>query len=214
MIILDTPMHQGQRNDLCASLQERGINDQEVLRAMAKIPRHAFLESSFHQYAYRDQAFPIAAGQTISQPSTVAWQSQLLQVRPRMKVLEIGTGSGYQAAVLCELGVRLYTIERQKELFNFSKSMLGNLGYRAEQKYGDGFKGMPAFAPFDRIIVTCGAPWVPKALLTQLNSGGRMVIPVGDSQQKMVLIHKLSDGTFKQEILGDAAFVPMLKDRE
>ena len=185
-----------------------------MLEAMNKIPRHLFLESSFHQHAYQDKAFPIAADQTISHPSTVAWQSELLELGQGMKVLEIGTGSGYQAAVLCQLGVKLFSIERQKALFDFAKKMLTYLGYRAELKFGDGFKGMPIFAPFDRIIVTCGAPFVPKALLAQLIEGGVMIIPVGEGTQKMVKITKQSDGSFVQKVLGDAAFVPMLKDRE
>ena len=185
-----------------------------MLEAMNKIPRHLFLESSFHQHAYQDKAFPIASDQTISHPSTVAWQSELLELVPGMKVLEIGTGSGYQAAVLCQLGVKLFSIERQKALFDFAKKMLTYLGYRAELKFGDGFKGMPMFAPFDRIIVTCGAPFVPKALLAQLTEGGVMIIPVGEGTQKMVKITKQPDGSFVQKVLGDAAFVPMLKDRE
>lgn len=199
---------------MCNHLKERGIAGSEVLEAMYQVPRHQFLESSFHQHAYQDKAFPIAAGQTISHPSTVAWQSQLLEVKSGMKVLEIGTGCGYQAAVLLHLGVKLFTIERQKELFDFSKIQLQRLGLKAEQKYGDGFKGLPVFAPFDRIIVTCGAPYVPKELLNQLAPGGLMIIPVGDEKQKMVRIAKRSDGSFVQKVLGDAAFVPMLKDKE
>src|SRR6056300_2005769 len=210
----DTPIFQGQRKQLCEHLKSEGYASDKVLDAMNRVPRHLFLESGFHQHAYQDKAFPIAAGQTISHPSTVAWQSELLEVKPGMKVLEIGTGSGYQAAVLCELGVKLFTIERQKELFDFAKAMLDVLGYRAEMKYGDGFKGMPVFAPFDRIIVTCGAPYVPKALLGQLLHGGIMIIPVGEGSEKMVRIKKKADGTFVQKLLGDAAFVPMLKDRE
>ena len=199
---------------MCKHLFDKGIAGEVVLEAMMKIPRHEFLESSFHQHAYQDKAFPIAAEQTISHPSTVAWQSELLELKPGMKVLEIGTGCGYQAAVLLHLGVKLFTIERQKELFDFSKTMLKALGLRAEQKFGDGFKGMPIFAPFERIIVTCGAPYVPKALLSQLAVGGIMIIPVGEGTQKMVRIEKMQDGQFVQNVLGDAAFVPMLKDRE
>ena len=199
---------------MCTELKAKGLAGDTVLEAMNKIPRHLFLESSFHQHAYQDKAFPIAADQTISHPSTVAWQSELLELVPGMKVLEIGTGSGYQAAVLCQLGVKLFSIERQKALFDFAKNMLSTLGYRAELKFGDGFKGMPMFAPFDRIIVTCGAPFVPKALLAQLIQGGVMIIPVGEGTQKMVKITKQPDGSFVQKVLGDAAFVPMLKDRE
>ena len=210
----DSPYYQGQRAIMCSDLKAKGLAGEAVLGAMNRIPRHLFLESSFHQHAYQDKAFPIAADQTISHPSTVAWQSELLELRPGMKVLEIGTGSGYQAAVVCELGVKLFSIERQKALFDFSKKMLLQLGYRAELKFGDGFKGMPVFAPFDRVIVTCGAPFVPKALLAQLTAGGIMIIPVGEGTQKMVKITKQSDGSFVQKVLGDAAFVPMLKDRE
>lgn len=210
----DNPYYKGQRAIMCSDLKAKGLAGEAVLGAMNRIPRHLFLESSFHQHAYQDKAFPIAADQTISHPSTVAWQSELLELRPGMKVLEIGTGSGYQAAVLCELGVKLFSIERQKALFDFSKKMLLQLGYRAELKFGDGFKGMPVFAPFDRVIVTCGAPFVPKALLAQLTAGGIMIIPVGEGTQKMVKITKQSDGSFVQKVLGDAAFVPMLKDRE
>ena len=210
----DSPYYQGQRAIMCSDLKAKWLAGEAVLGAMNRIPRHLFLESSFHQHAYQDKAFPIAADQTISHPSTVAWQSELLELRPGMKVLEIGTGSGYQAAVLCELGVKLFSIERQKSLFDFSKKMLLQLGYRAELKFGDGFKGMPVFAPFDRVIVTCGAPFVPKALLAQLTAGGIMIIPVGEGTQKMVKITKQSDGSFVQKVLGDAAFVPMLKDRE
>ena len=210
----DSPYYQGQRAIMCSDLKAKGLAGEAVLGAMNRIPRHLFLESSFHQHAYQDKAFPIAADQTISHPSTVAWQSELLELRPGMKVLEIGTGSGYQAAVLCESGVKLFSIERQKALFDFSKKMLLQLGYRAELKFGDGFKGMPVFAPFDRVIVTCGAPFVPKALLAQLTAGGIMIIPVGEGTQKMVKITKQSDGSFVQKVLGDAAFVPMLKDRE
>jgi len=210
----DSPYYKGQRAIMCSELKAKGLAGDTVLEAMNKIPRHLFLESSFHQHAYQDKAFPIAADQTISHPSTVAWQSELLELGQGMKVLEIGTGSGYQAAVLCQLGVKLFSIERQKALFDFAKKMLTYLGYRAELKFGDGFKGMPIFAPFDRIIVTCGAPFVPKALLAQLIEGGVMIIPVGEGTQKMVKITKQSDGSFVQKVLGDAAFVPMLKDRE
>ena len=214
MKINDNTIFQGQRLSMCNSIKEKGLAGTDVLGAMMKIPRHAFIESGFHQHAYQDKAFPIAAGQTISHPSTVAWQSELLELSPGMKVLEIGTGSGYQASVLCELGAKLYSIERQKELFDFSSEMLSALGYRAELKFGDGFKGMPVFAPFDRVIVTCGAPYVPKALLNQLKVGGIMIIPVGEESQKMVRIQKTGEDTFTQKVLGEAAFVPMLKDKE
>jgi len=176
------------------------------------VPRHAFLESSFLHYAYRDQAFPIGAGQTISQPYTVAFQTQLLQVEPGCKVLEIGTGSGYQAAVLCEMGVRVYTIERQRELYVKAKALLADLGYDPLVFYGDGYKGLPTYGPFDRILVTAGAPAIPPELKFQLICGGRMVIPVGfEDHQEMMLVVRNSETDFSTEKHGAFIFVPMLK---
>lgn len=191
-----------------------GVHDQRVLAAMDKIPRHFFLDAVFTEQAYSNMAFQIGAGQTISQPFTVGFQTQLLMAEKGMSVLEIGTGSGYQTSILCEIGLKVYTIERQRELFINSKKILSSLGYQPRQKYGDGFEGWPAFAPFDRIIITCGAPYVPKELVEQLVPGGRMVIPLGEgAQQKMLLLVKQADGSVVQEEHGDFAFVPMLKSK-
>ncbi len=194
-------------------LINKGISDPAVLRAIQRIPRHLFIDSSFEDYAYQDQAFPIAAGQTISQPYTVAFQSELLAVEPGHKVLEIGTGSGYQAAVLHELGARVYTIERQKELFDITRQMMQKLGYQFVMKYGDGFAGLPSYAPFDRAIVTCGAPHIPQELVNQLREGGRLVIPVGQGSQKMKLVEKLAGGELRVSDHGNFRFVPMLGNR-
>ncbi len=207
----DTYRHKGMRLRLCAELHGKGIVDEAVLQAVAEVPRHLFLESGFVNFAYKDMAFPIAAGQTISQPYTVAYQSQLLEVRKGDKVLEVGTGSGYQAAVLAEMGALLYTIERQYELYRTTKPFLESLGYHIRFYFGDGYKGLPDEAPFDKIIVTAGAPFVPEALLLQLAVGGIMVIPVGDVKQKMIKIVRLSDEEFEQTDMGACAFVPMLE---
>ena len=211
----DLPRHQGQRQQLVALLRSKGIDNERVLAAMARIPRHAFLESSFEEFAYQDVAFPIAAGQTISQPYTVAVQSSALGLPEGAKILEIGTGSGYQAAVLEELGYKVFTIERQKALFDFSKRLLSELGMRRiTQKFGDGYKGLPAFAPFDGILITAAAPELPAELLEQLAPGGVLVVPVGDveSEQRMLRVRRGIDGTWDHEDLGSFRFVPMLKD--
>lgn len=210
----DLPKHKGQRNLLADLLVEKGITNPAVLSAIRTVPRHLFLESSFEQFAYQDKPFPIGAGQTISQPYTVAFQSEQLAVKAGDRVLEVGTGSGYQAAVLCEMGIKVYSIERQKELFDRSSSLLNKLQYRITQKYGDGYKGMPAFAPFRGIVVTAGAPYVPKALLEQLDVGGRLVIPVGENVQVMTVISRISTDKFKKETLGDFKFVPLIKEKE
>lgn len=212
-MIQDTTKHQGQRRKLLASIREKGITDERVLEAMMKVPRHLFLDSSFEQYAYQDKPFPIAAEQTISQPYTVAFQTQLLDLKPGMKVLEIGTGSGYQTAVLLEMGAKVYSIERQIALFHPTKLLLNKLGYRPVLKYGDGYKGLPSFAPFSRILVTAGAPEVPNALLTQLEVGGILVIPVGEKEQQMKRYIKLNEKEFKVENHGAFRFVPMLGDK-
>lgn len=171
-------------------LRGKGVFGDAVLDAMAKVPRHLFLETALDYMAYEDKALPIKCGQTISQPSTVAFQSELLDAKPDMKVLEVGTGSGYQTAVLCAMGLRVFTIERQKELFDISKARLSALRYRAKCFLGDGYAGLPEYSPFDRIIITCGAPEVPQALLDQLKTGGVMVIPVGGTRQEMTRIEK------------------------
>ena len=196
----DTNKHQGLRNQLAKQLQEKGITDENVLNAIKKIPRHLFLNSSFEDFAYQDKAFPIGAGQTISQPYTVAFQTELLQLKEGDKVLEIGTGSGYQTAVLIELKVKVYSIERQQELFRKTKLFLPKIGYNAKSLvFGDGYKGLPEHAPFDKIIITAGAPTIPKTLLGQLKIGGRMVIPVGEDVQTMTVIIRKSDTEFEKE---------------
>ena len=209
----DTAKHQGQRNHLIDELRSKGITNESVLAAMNRVPRHVFLDSSFEQFAYQDVAFPIRADQTISQPYTVAFQSQALGLERGSKVLEIGTGSGYQAAVLYEMGFKVYSIERQKELFDFSKSLLLNLKYKITQKFGDGYKGMPSYAPFGGILITAAAPEVPMDLVHQLNPEGVLLMPLGsaDDDQIMKRITFNKDGTLKEESMGNFRFVPMLK---
>ena len=204
----------GLRAKLVEELKSKGIKDKRVLDAINLIPRHLFLDPVFRdKFAYEDSAFPIGEGQTISQPYTVAYQSELLRVKKGSKVLEIGTGSGYQTAVLCQLGVKVHSIERQKNLFNNAKLFLNQNGFRAHLYFGDGFKGKPAFAPFDGIIVTCGAPYVPDELKYQLSVGGRMVIPVGELDvQQMKVIIRLGEDVFEEKTYGDFKFVPMLKN--
>lgn len=210
----DTHKHQGLRNQLVKTIVEKGITDKNVLKAIANIPRHLFMDSGFVDFAYQDKAFPISADQTISQPYTVAFQTEVLEVEPGHKVLEIGTGSGYQTAVLIEVGAKVYTIERQKELFKKTKLFLPKLGYKPKKiVFGDGYKGLPDEAPFDSIIVTAGAPFVPKPLLAQLKIGGRLVIPVGDDVQTMNLIIRTSEKDFEKHELGKFRFVPMLKKK-
>ncbi len=210
----DSIRHKGLRRKLVDEVASKGITDQRVLDAMMRVPRHNFMDSGFLGFAYKDQAFPIGSGQTISQPFTVAFQTQLLQVEPMQKVLEVGTGSGYQAAILMELGARLHTIERHRDLFLSAKAILEEMGYRPSCHYGDGYQGLPAYSPFDRIIVTAGATEVPAALVEQLAPGGRLVIPVGDDYgQTMMLIEKLNDGTVRQSAHGNFIFVPLLKGK-
>ena len=197
-------------------LKAKGIGDSRVLQAMSEVPRHLFLETMLDYMAYEDRALPIRCGQTISQPSTVAFQSELMSAKPGMKVLEVGTGSGYQTAILCAMGMKVYTIERQKELFDLTKERLAQLKYGASCFLGDGYAGLPEYAPFDRIIITCGAPEVPEALVMQLKKDGVMVIPVGDGKQEMVRLVKngedASDVT--RQRYGDCNFVPMLEKTE
>jgi len=210
----DTSKHQGLRNQLANVLKKKGITNENVLNAVKKIPRHLFIDSSFADHAYQDKAFPIAAEQTISQPYTVAFQSQTLAVSPGDSVLEIGTGSGYQTAVLLELGAVVYTIERQHELFKKTSLFLPKLGYNPKKFiFGDGYKGLKEKAPFDKIIVTAGAPFVPKSLLAQLKVGGMLLIPVGDKKQIMTLFHRKSPKEFEKHELGDFFFVPMLQKK-
>lgn len=210
----DTFKHKGLRQQLVNIIKNKGITDEKVLAAIGKIPRHLFMDSGFLDHAYQDKAFPIAADQTISQPYTVAFQTELMQVKPEDKVLEIGTGSGYQTAVLCELGARVFSIERQQELFKKTSKFLPKLGYRAKKLiFGDGYKGLPEEAPFDSIIVTAGAPFVPKPLLSQLKKGGRLVIPVGDNLQVMTLYIRKGPKEFEQHQYGEFRFVPLLEDK-
>ncbi|MDT7831975.1 protein-L-isoaspartate(D-aspartate) O-methyltransferase [Flavobacteriaceae bacterium S356] len=210
----DTAKHQGLRNQLATVLEAKGITDANVLRAIRKIPRHLFIDSGFEDHAYQDKAFPIAADQTISQPYTVAFQTQTLEVTSNDKVLEIGTGSGYQTAVLLEIGAEVYSIERQHELFKRTSMFLPKLGYKPKKFiFGDGYKGLKEKAPFDKIIVTAGAPFVPKALLAQIKVGGMLLIPVGDRTQVMTLFTRKSPKEFEKKELGNFAFVPMLEKK-
>ena len=211
----DTYRHKGLRKQLAQVLVKKGINDSAVLTAIETIPRHLFIpDNALHKYAYEDKPFPIGSGQTISQPYTVAFQTELLKIKPREKVLEIGTGSGYQTAVLLEVKAKVFSIERQKALYERTKELLPQLGYNTKLFYGDGYKGLPTFAPFDKIIVTAGAPYIPEDLLKQLKVGGTLVIPVdeGDSQ-RMKKIVKLSATNFETEDLGLFRFVPLLKEK-
>ena len=208
----DSLRHQGLRKRLVEGLKVKGIDDQLVLDAIGKVPRHLFMESSFINFAYKDQAFPIGAGQTISQPYTVAFQTQLLEIKKFDKVLEIGTGSGYQAAVLLEMGANVYTIERQKELYLKAVNFLPGIGYNPKIFYGDGYKGLPTYGPFDKILVTAAAPFIPGELKLQLKIGGKLVIPVGKAdRQVMQLVNRLSEDEFETEKHGSFVFVPLLK---
>jgi protein-L-isoaspartate(D-aspartate) O-methyltransferase len=211
----DTYLHKGLRKKLIEELKQKGITNQQVLEALNKVPRHVFMDSSFINFSYKDQAFPIGEGQTISQPFTVAFQTQLLEVKPLEKVLEVGTGSGYQCAVLAELGARVFTIERQRGLFLTAQKTLHALGYKPHFFFGDGYEGLPAYSPFDKIIVTAGGDSVPSNLLLQLKTGGRLVMPVGSSNsQTMTLVEKLSENEFRTSEHGSFIFVPLLKGKK
>jgi protein-L-isoaspartate(D-aspartate) O-methyltransferase len=212
--MIDSYRHKGLRKKLVEEIVAKGINDEQVLNAIGKIPRHFFLDNAFVEFAYSNKAFPIGAGQTISHPYTVAFQSELLQIKKGDKVLEIGTGSGYQTTVLCELGAKVFSIERQKELFDKTRIILKKMNYNPKLYYGDGYKGNTTYQPFDSIIVTCGAPFIPEDLLKQLKIGGRLVIPVGDlDNQVMTLIVRKSETDFSKKEFGDFKFVPMLENK-
>jgi protein-L-isoaspartate(D-aspartate) O-methyltransferase len=199
----DSYRHKGLRKKLIAELAEKGITDKNVLEAMGRVPRHFFLSSAFLEFAYENKAFQIGAGQTISAHYTVAIQSQLLQVEKGMKVLEIGTGSGYQTAVLCELGAKVYSIERKELLLNNAKILLEKMGYRPHLVYGDGYKGWPTFAPFDRVIITCAVPVIPDELLMQMKPDGKLIMPFGEGQiQEMMVVQESATGEFVSEIHG------------
>lgn len=210
----DTSKHEGLRNQLAKLLETKGIIDKKVLEAIKIIPRHLFLDSSFEDFAYQDKAFPIGAGQTISQPYTVAFQSQLLEVKKEHKILEIGTGSGYQTAVLVAMGAKVYSVERQNELFKSTLALLPKLGIRPKHlSFGDGYKGLPNHAPFDSIIVTAGAPIIPKPLMAQLKIGGRLVIPLGKEEQIMTLLIRKNETQFEKHEFGEFRFVPLLENK-
>lgn len=210
----DTYKHKGMRRNLIKELREKGITNESVLAAFDNVPRHFFLDLAFTEQAYSNMAFQIGAGQTISHPFTVAFQTQLLEVKKGDKILEIGTGSGFQTSILCEIGAKVFSIERQRELYSNVGYILKHFHFTPRLSYGDGFKGLPNFAPFDSIIVTCGAPYVPDALLAQLKVGGRLVIPLGEgSVQRMKLITKISETEFDTKEYGDFSFVPMLENK-
>ena len=210
----DTFKHQGLRRKLVEIIREKGIKDEKVLSAVGKIPRHLFMDNAFIHFAYEDKAFPIGAEQTISQPYTVAFQTELLDIKPYEKILEIGTGSGYQAAVLVALEASVFTIERQRELFQKTKDFLPKIGYKCQFYYGDGYKGLPKFAPFDKIIVTCGAPEIPTELINQLKIGGKLVAPIGSGDiQEMQLLEKVTEKENKVTTHGKFSFVPMLSNK-
>ena len=215
MNLEDSYRHKGLRKQLVEALRTKGISDEAVLTAINEVPRHVFLDSSFVELAYQDKAFPIGSGQTISQPSTVAFQTQLLQVGQGMKVLEIGTGSGYQACVLAAMGAKVFSIERQRNLYFKTKDILEKLPFRVKPFLGDGYEGLPTYQPFDRVIITAGAPTIPEALVEQMKPNGIMVIPMNNADgesQTMLRITKMEDGSLKKEEFGDFKFVPMLKE--
>ena len=211
----DNYRHKGLRKQMVDALRTKGITDEVVLAAINEVPRHVFLDSSFVELAYQDQAFPIGSGQTISQPSTVAFQTQLLGIEKGMKVLEIGTGSGYQACVLAAMGAKVFSIERQRNLFFKTKEILEQLPFRVKVFLGDGYEGLPTYQPFDRVIITAGAPSIPTKLVEQMKPGGIMVIPMDNTEddgQTMLRITKMEDGSLNKEEFGDFKFVPMLKE--
>jgi protein-L-isoaspartate(D-aspartate) O-methyltransferase len=210
----DTFKHKGMRKMLISELREKGIDDERILNAFDKVPRHFFLDNAFAQQAYSNMAFQIGSGQTISHPYTVAFQTLLLDIQKGEKILEIGSGSGFQTCILCELGAKVFSIERHKSLHLKAKSILRYLNYNARLSFGDGYKGLPTFAPFDKMIITCGAPDIPMELINQLKIGGVMIIPIGEgAEQLMKKITKTSEAEFEVEDFGVFKFVPMLEDK-
>ena len=213
--MIDSYKHKGLRKKLIAEIGDKGIIDKNVLVAIEKIPRHLFMDSSFLEYAYIDKAFPIGEGQTISQPYTVAFQTQLLEIKKGDRILEVGTGSGYQACVLIETGAKVFTIERIKNLYDKTKLFLPSIGYSPKMFYGDGYKGLPSYAPFDGIIVTAGAPFIPEDLIRQLKVGANLVIPIGNGDiQVMTTITKTSETKTEKKEWGTFRFVPLLGNKE
>jgi protein-L-isoaspartate(D-aspartate) O-methyltransferase len=212
----DNYRHKGLRRKLVQGIQDKGITDERVLAALLEIPRHFFLDSAFDEVAYEDRAFPIGEGQTISQPYTVAYQTQLLEVKPFHKVLEVGTGSAYQAVILAEIGAQVYSIERQKKLFEANKKFQLLKKYPTIKFfYGDGYEGLPSFAPFDRILITAAAPVIPQKLIDQLKPGGMMVVPVGSGEvQEMMRVTKLDNDVIREEVFDRFSFVPMIKGKK
>lgn len=211
----DTYRHKGLRKKLIDEVSDKGIQDDRILDAMMNIPRHYFLDTAMEHIAYQDRAFPIGEGQTISQPYTVAYQTQLLQVEPYEKILEIGTGSGYQAMVLAELGAYVFTIERQKKLFDINRNFILRSKYpNIKYFYGDGFEGLPTYAPFDKVLITAAAPYIPQKLVEQLQVGGKMVIPLNSNDTQIMLrLTKNEDGSLEEERYSEFSFVPMLKGK-
>ncbi|MFP4620267.1 MAG: protein-L-isoaspartate(D-aspartate) O-methyltransferase [Bacteroidales bacterium] len=213
----DSYKHKGQRQKLMQGLRKKGIKDEQVLEAIEKVPRHYFMESGFEQFAYKDQAFPIAKGQTISQPYTVAFQTELLDLKKHEKVLEIGTGSGYQTAILVEMGAKVYSIERYRDLYLKAKKTLNELGYQPHLFYGDGYKGQPAYAPYDKILITAGASEIPRELIDQLKEGGKMVLPLGSQLgQDMAVVRKTGPNPedIEKRKHGSFIFVPLIKGKD
>ena len=212
--MIDTFKHKGLRNKMVDELRALGISDEQVLTAINNVPRHWFLDNAFLEYAYQNKAFPIGSGQTISHPYTVAYQTQLLEIKKGEKVLEVGTGCGYQTSVLVQMGAKVFSIERQQTLFVKTKQFMSDANIRAKLFYGDGYQGLPVFAPYDKVIVTAGAPFVPEALIAQMVEGGRLVIPVGEGEKQiMTVIDKLKGGALKKYELDEFSFVPLLVDK-
>jgi protein-L-isoaspartate(D-aspartate) O-methyltransferase len=213
--MIDTYRHKGLRKKLVQTIRKKGIQNERILDAFEKVPRHFFMESGFVEFAYKDQAFPIGNGQTISQPYTVAFQTELLDPQKHEKVLEVGTGSGYQTAILCEMGAKVYSIERHRELYLKAKSVLSEMGYHPYLFYGDGYKGQSTYAPYDKMLITAGAPEIPQELLKQLKIGGKMVLPLGSEHgQEMTLVEKVEEGKVEKIGYGSFIFVPMVKGKD